>query len=251
MKKIYFILLTLAGMAATFAARSQSFSMQYANDTVYTSIATTAGPGDYIKNNTGSNIGLKWHVISTDPGFPADWLTPAAFGICDNFSCRANSSNLLWNPATGTGGIFPAIYYANSAHDSTGAFSLSLDFSSVANFGTHWFKVNIWDTVSNYSRTVTFIINKIPTAVPNINNTGSDIVLYPNPAHDEVNVVYDESADIKNIAVYNIIGKVMMVYKVTSTSANLNLENFPSGVYFVRLMNSKGNVVMTKKFTRQ
>jgi hypothetical protein len=75
--------------------------------------------------------------------------------------------------------------------------------------------------------------------------------LYPNPALNEINVVYDGSADVKDIAVYNLIGRVMMVYKVTGSSANLNIENIPAGIYFVRLLNTHGNVVITRRFTKQ
>ncbi|MFI5195872.1 MAG: T9SS type A sorting domain-containing protein [Chitinophagales bacterium] len=92
---------------------------------------------------------------------------------------------------------------------------------------------------------------KAPAAVTNINNTENEIILYPNPARDELNVVYSPNADVKTIAVYNIIGKVIAVYKVTSAGANLNLENIPSGIYFVRLTNSHGDVVVTRKFTKQ
>jgi hypothetical protein len=74
---------------------------------------------------------------------------------------------------------------------------------------------------------------------------------YPNPAQNEVNVAYDANADIQNIALYSIIGKVLRVYKVTGNSANLDLENIPSGFYFVRLMNSHGDAVATRKFTKQ
>ena len=93
--------------------------------------------------------------------------------------------------------------------------------------------------------------NKVPTAVTNINNQESNILLYPNPAREELNVVFSATADIKTIAVYNIIGKVLVVYKVTGDSANMNLENIPSGIYFVRLTNSHGDVVVTRKFTKQ
>jgi len=251
MKKILLALFVTFGFAASFVARSQTFTMQYANDTVFTSIATTAGPSDYIKNVTASNVVLRWHVLGTDAGFPSDWLTAGAFGICDNFSCRGNTSNSLWNASTGIGGMFYSTYYANATHDSAAPFSLSLDFTTVANFGTHWVKINIKDTASGDQRTVTFVINKIPTAVPAVNNIATEVSLYPNPAHSEINAVYDASADIKTIAVYNVIGKAMMVYRVNNTSANLNIENFPSGVYFVRMVNSEGNVVATKKFTKQ
>ena len=99
---------------------------------------------------------------------------------------------------------------------------------------------------------MTFIVRK-NCAATNVNNTkpAEDFVLYPNPAYNELNVVYDASLDVKNIAVYNIIGKVMSVYKVSGTSANLNIENIPSGIYFLRLYNSTGSVILTRKFTRQ
>jgi hypothetical protein len=77
------------------------------------------------------------------------------------------------------------------------------------------------------------------------------VSLYPNPANSEVNVVYDEAADIKSIGIYNIIGKLMTVYKVSGKSANLNIENIPAGIYFVRLLNGQGQVVVTRKFTKQ
>jgi hypothetical protein len=76
--------------------------------------------------------------------------------------------------------------------------------------------------------------------------------LYPNPASQEINVIYNAAADIKSIAVYNLIGRIQTVYKVTgNNSANLQLEGMPPGIYFVRLFNSNGEAVVTKKFTKQ
>jgi len=131
------------------------------------------------------------------------------------------------------------------------SFYLSLNLTG-ATGGTHWMTVSIYDpTPLGTSQTMTFIINKTTTGVPSVTSSSNDAILYPNPANNELNVVYDASADIKNIAVYNIIGKVMTVYKVTGSNANLNIENIPSGVYFVRLYNDQGNVVVTRKFTKQ
>ena len=171
----------------------------------------------------------------------------------ENESFDVNNGRQLWNGTSGT--AFSATYGANSTDDSMGDFHLALNFASATSTGSHYLNVFVQDVTSGiggYSKTMTFIINKIPAAVTNINNPENNIVLYPNPAHDEVNVVYDQGADVKNIAVYNIIGKVLAVYKVTNnTSANLNLENIPSGIYFVRLINSHGDVVVTRKFTKQ
>lgn len=91
-----------------------------------------------------------------------------------------------------------------------------------------------------------------------INNTlkdnfGNDLVtIYPNPARSELNVIFDSKLDIRTIAVYNLIGKVVSVFKVTSgTSARLDIDNIPSGIYFIRLTDSQGKVAATCKFTRQ
>jgi len=250
MKKLLTAIFCLVGLGSPALIYGQSFTVAVPSDTVTTSIITTASPSNNITNITGSNLTLKWHVDSTN--FPADWLPGANFGICDNYSCRNNSASTLWNPATGVGDTFTSTYYANSMHDTTEGFSLSMDLTSATTLGSYWVTINITDQgPAGTSRNLTFILNKMTTAVPVIPNINSDVLLYPNPASDELNIIYDANADIKTIAVYNIIGKMMAVYKVNGPSANLNLESMPSGIYFVRLANPNGQVVATKKFTKQ
>lgn len=244
MKKILLGLLGLCLPAFLYA--QATFSV--AQDTVRMTVGGPASVNDNITNLTGSNLSLRWSVIASD--FPTDWRAPLAFGICDNALCRQNSSGAIWNGSSGS--TYSSTYYFNAAHDSVGAFDLSLDFSTVTSAGvSHYVTVSITDVGSGYTHNETFVIYRPPLAVGNVNTVAADVVLYPNPARDEVNVVFDANADVKNIAVYNIIGKVMNVYKVNGDSANLNIENIPSGIYFVRLMNSHGEVVVTKKFTKQ
>lgn len=249
MKKILLLVLGAVTMlSSSIGLRAQSFSVP--NDTVIVpAFATTATPHDDIKNLTGSNVIVRWQVTACN--FPADWLTATAFGICDNQLCRNNASNVLWNSGTSSGTAYNSTYYGNSTHDSVGLFDLTLDLSAATSIGTHYVTINLQEFGGSTTRNITFIVSKIPTAVPTVSSAVSDVVLYPNPAREELNVVYDANADIKNIAVYNIIGKAMQVYRVSGPSANLNLEAMPAGIYFVQLVNSKGNVVVTKKFTKQ
>jgi len=199
---------------------------------------------DNIAGSTGS-VTVSWKVVASD--FPADWLP--LLGICDDNLCYNNSPTpALWP----TGAIHTNAVYGTFAGD----FHAQIDLSTATTIGCHYVKVRLYNTtnsttVADSNTIVTFIVCKSPTAVPNVSAEESSIALYPNPANNELNVVYDASADIKNIAVYNIIGKVMSVYKVAGNSANLNIENIPSGIYFVRLFNSNGNVVVTRKFTKQ
>lgn len=208
---------------------------------------------DRLSVNSPSNLTIKWHVISSD--FTADWLTNAAFGICNDYLCRGNGTGLLWNEGTSSGTAFTSTYptcVSCATHDTTGEdFHLQLLFGVGVSGGTHTVQVQFVDQASGWTDTATFILTKNATGVTNVNNPQDNINLYPNPATNELNVVYDDNADVKNIAVYNIIGKIMNVYKVTGNSANLNIDNIPSGIYFVRLYNSGGNIVSTRKFTKQ
>ncbi len=247
MKKILPLIIALSTLITPKVVKAQSFSVI---DTVYSTMATSGSVTDIITNHTSSGLVLKWRVDTTN--FPIEWLADTAFGICDNYICHYNDAGTppfyLWNPSTDTGGICVSAAYPA---DSTGDFHLSLNLTG-GRSGTYFVTVGIFDPVPlGTSHTMTFIITKpAGVSVPNVPGS-KDVLLYPNPASNELNLVYDAASDIKNIAVYNIIGKAMSVYKVTGNSANLNLENIPSGIYFVRLYNGSGNVVATRKFTKQ
>ena len=252
MKKILLLSVCALGLLSPKKVSAQA-TFTVTSDTVWQTVAGSATVVDAVSNLTGNTLNLKWRVVSSS--FPADWYTPTALGICDNSGCILNTSDQLWN---GTSGSFDSsLYYANTAHDSMGDFHLQLDFSSATSVGSHYLTISMADVTNGsfggYSRTFTFVINRWPAAITNVNNPESDVVLYPNPTtSDEINLVYNPSADVKNIAVYNVIGKMMNVYKVTdNTGANLKLDNVPSGIYFVRLFNSHGDVVATRKFTKQ
>lgn len=232
------------------SARAQTFTV--AHDTVYVPAFTTAPaatPRNDIKNITTGNLTIKWHVVATD--FPADWLTAAAFSICDNERCRTNLSNALWNTTTSTGQVYSPVYHANASRDSVGNLTLATDLTNTTSIGCHWVTINLADAGTGYSKNVTFVLCKVPAAVQATTSQADDVVIYPNPANEELNVVFDDNTDVKTIAIYSIIGKIMNVYKVVGTSANLNLENIPAGVYYVRLINASGEVVVTRKFTKQ
>jgi len=250
MKKIILAAFYIFSLLAPALVKAQtSFSLQSSpSDSITYTYTGGQEYSDNITNTSGTHapITINWHVINTD--FPADWLTASAFGICDNSVCYYNTSSALWNGTSGASHTSGAYTY-----DSIGTFALSLNLPATATAACHWVKVaaSISGTIGAID-TITFIICQPVTSGVQIVNPENNIALYPNPAHDELNVVYDATADVKNIVVYNIIGKVLSVYKVTdNTSANLNIENIPSGIYFVRLINSHGQAVVTKKFTKQ
>ncbi|MDN3492510.1 T9SS type A sorting domain-containing protein [Winogradskyella bathintestinalis] len=73
-----------------------------------------------------------------------------------------------------------------------------------------------------------------------------DLVLYPNPATSEVKLKWNVSEDV-SIRIYNTLGKLMFYTKSENLTNDykINLSTFKTGVYFVKLNTSKGEI--TKK----
>ena len=243
MKKILLLLFCLNAIIAPFIVKAQSFIVT--SDTVFTVVGSNAQAYDYLVNTSAIDINYTWHVDTSDA--PADWLYDSLLSICDNKLCRNNDHDMyLWNDTTHTGATFTSSVVGPS---DSGYINFHLNLTH-ATLGTHYFVVSL-NTGSGGSKTMTFVFYKVGDGVPAVNMQLNEAVLYPNPAKNEVNLVYNEASDVKNIAVYNIIGKVMAVYKVGSTSANLDLNNMPPGIYFAKLYSSAGNVVATRKFTKK
>lgn len=237
MKKLFLLLSLGFGLLGASVSNAQTFS--FSRDTVF---YTITGGTDNIYNNlnitaSAAPLTLRWSVIGTN--FPSDWL--AATGICDNVLCYPNSS--LWPSGDAqTTSPFAA---------GTGGFHMVFT-GSLTTTGTHYYTVRMTNMSTMESHNATFALTAVgPTAVPTVANSIENVSLYPNPANNEVNIIFEKNADVKTIALYNNIGRIVAVYKTTGNSANLNLENLPSGIYFARLANTQGSLVATRKFTKQ
>ncbi len=242
MKKLFTIFSLGCALITGNTANAQSFTVQHDTVWINASGSGLAEAHSDITNTTASDITIEWKVTATN--FPDDWVDNT--GICDNASCY--SGNLIWVSSTSTGTSHEAIYVPSVL----GTFKLQIDASSSTTTGTRYMKANVWNKFdATDSKDVVFMVTKNPTSVSTV-KTAPEVNLYPNPASTSVNVVYDAGSDVKNIAVYSIIGRQMSIYRANgNNSANLNVENMPAGIYFVRLLNSKGEIVATRKFTKQ
>ncbi|MCF8448612.1 MAG: T9SS type A sorting domain-containing protein [Taibaiella sp.] len=236
MKRIFILMSLAATLLVGKAANAQSFSAQ--NDTVYLNLNLIDNVHNNIVNNSSNTVEIEWKAIQSN--FPSDWS--ANTGICDNVNCI--TGNGIWSPTTAT--------LNESTSSTSNDFRLQVALGATPTHGTYYMKVKLTNkAVPNDTAIVTFIVSKNATSVSSVKASG-DISIYPNPALNALNVVYSSIPDVKNIAIYSIIGRQMNMYRVTNeSSASLNVETLPSGIYFIRLINSRGDVVTTRKFTKQ
>jgi hypothetical protein len=243
MKKILLSLLSFSALLSSYMVTAQTFTTQA--DTVYINL-TDQGGTFYNDITAGAqDIDIQWQITSYSmPQAFAD-----VFGICDASLCRNNSVGTYDLFTGGPYSTIGAPYTAGHAKDFHVVFS-----ANTAAPGNGYVTVHLLDkTSSNPSnKDITFIVNKYPTGISTAARPDANITLYPNPAKNELNVLFNPDADVKIISVYNLIGRAVSVYRLTSNnSAKLNLENIPTGVYFLRMMDSKGQVIATRKFTHQ
>lgn len=244
MKRIVhsFILLFVAMALVTQASAQASFSFE-ADTMSLTFTSNNDNLYNKVTNISASNIKLEWKVKNHD--FPASWATPGSLGICDNNQCYDNANNQLLN-----GKLFTSVdYVPNIVSDFHLQMIGYLDASVPA--GTHFITVNAKEVGGTYEHDITFIFHKWSTNVPGVQKSTEDVVLYPNPARTELNVTYNKNLEVRNLAIYNLLGKQVSSYRVSGSSAKLDIEKIPSGIYFIRLVDNTGRVVATRRFTHQ
>jgi Secretion system C-terminal sorting domain len=83
-----------------------------------------------------------------------------------------------------------------------------------------------------------------PKAVKNINNN-STVSIVPNPTTGIISVVGMKNADIK---VYTAAGRLI---KEKNDTTGISIMELPKGIYFVRIFNKQGEVVMMEKVVKK
>lgn len=227
MKKVVLFALVAFGLTSQISA--QSFSV--AHDTVTAYTAGSVDVHNTVNNLTSGNLAINWKVVDSSiaPGWTID-------GICDNQLCYP------W------GTVQPGALQTSGDIEASKSMDFKVQYSTTGAAIGSMTSVTIRFSESLNSKTATFIATKVPTGVTSVTRIEDDVVLYPNPAKDDLNVVFSNTT-VRNIAVYNLIGKIVSIYKVNGNSAKLNVSNIPSGIYFVRLLDGQGRIVATRKFT--
>lgn len=82
-------------------------------------------------------------------------------------------------------------------------------------------------------------------STPSVDND-PQFEIYPNPAADNITIIYPKKATIEII---NIEGQILKTINTESTKTTINLENLPGGVYIIKATSGRGVVI--KKFVKE
>jgi hypothetical protein len=83
--------------------------------------------------------------------------------------------------------------------------------------------------------TVSVDANYLATGINNVNGSSSEVIAYPNPANNQLNIV---AAEATSLVISDITGKTILSTNVNNGKSAINTENFVNGVYFYTLYNN-------------
>lgn len=147
---------------------------------------------------------------------------------------------------------FPNIMLPDSTTDydkSQGGFSFKVKHKSgLANNTVINNKAHIYFDLNPAVITNT-TINTLTNTVSGYNqlNTDNNIQVYPNPVNDQFRVsLKDISIRIIQCEIQNQLGEQLQLIHTTDNTLDLSIASYPSGIYFIKVTDSKGNVYQKK-----
>jgi len=78
----------------------------------------------------------------------------------------------------------------------------------------------------------------------------SQVLLYPNPSNDHLNIEINASdVDLQSIGLYDINGRLMKVFYTGSNQSRIDISGLSTGMYHLKMLSNKG-LVATKSFIK-
>ncbi len=136
-----------------------------------------------------------------------------------NFTANSTIANIVINPTN-------VIWYASFSDAVSNTNPLASSTPLVNN--TSYYAVN----VQNGCRSQPFEV-LINTTLANNAFDYSSLTFYPNPVKEDLNIVFNKVID--TVEIFNLIGQKLAVTKPMSANFSLNLSNFSSGFYLLKL----------------
>ena len=200
---------------------AQSFSVSTPIANLQSSLQYELSPNISITNLTNKPITLQWEIDKQS--LPAEW----AAQICDK-NCKTldSKNNTFTLNAHETLHNFRALFTTNNYE------------------GKGQLDVRVFEPTkrSASEKLLSFSVNAMA-------QNSNSLRVYPNPVVDDF-MVQDDEALTKSIEIFNILGKKTSEFQVQSNHQSFNIGHLPRGIYMVRFIDNKGNILRTQRISK-
>ena len=177
---------------------------------------------DYMQMEYSTDSGTSWTTLgnASDP----NWYNSAAL------TNASNQSSLPGKQWTGEGEDVSPLGGTNAT-----LHAYSYDLAALTNETTIIFRfIFVTDELTNEEGVLIddFVIDG--TLSLNDQTLQSSFAIYPNPSDGVFNLLWS-TTDKATISVYNFMGKLIIQKKNITSNYSLNLENYSTGLYFIKM----------------
>ena len=199
----------------------QEYICAYIDNVVLHSLSSCPAPINLTANNIGTDVvTLVWNTL----GDETDW--EVAYGPRD------------FDPDDVEATVVPV---------STDRFITIYELTTATAYDAYVRAICDEDNHSDWSEVYHF--NTLPeVGIDNVVMSNS-ISLMPNPAESYIELNINSTVTVKEAAIYNAFGQMIQKVQLSDNHARINLDNYASGMYFVRVAGE--NAVATKKFIKK
>lgn len=89
----------------------------------------------------------------------------------------------------------------------------------------------------------------LPLPVESIFPNPTKISVYPNPATNYISIDQDE--DVKQIVIFNLVGRKMMSINDVEKDQQYDVSNLPRGMYLVRIVDNSNKIITTQRISKR
>ncbi len=228
------------GATVTPIVNTNSVTIKFANPGTYsiTSIASSiSGTNSVTQTITVLDCSPVANFYFYIAGAPTVSVSTAAGCVDGGNQATASSTNIstapngvnsyTWtiSPTTGVTVTGPSIG-KNYVFTNAGSYTVTLKASNIS--GTS---------------TISKVIDANVCVGISENALAASLNVYPNPAHDQLNIVLPSSNDVFKVKMINVIGAVVYEEAVTKGQISINLSNKAKGIYFLTVESNNEKAV--------
>jgi hypothetical protein len=235
-----FIFITFVASAQVIEINPNPKEMFYEGQDLSDNYLDNVGKYD-VTNMTSEQVSLRWRRLET-PNCPMDW----EYLVCDNNNCY--SSSVVTNIDNG---LDAAVLEANEVV--TDLFSLHVKPKGSPGCCTVQIEYYLDADPATVIETAIFEV-KINDPTCDAVSTSEEVIsalrVFPNPMTDYFQLEGNDANDIKELAVYNLIGRQVRSFDATNATS-FDMGGLPGGIYLIGMIGEDGDIVKTVRISRQ
>ncbi len=159
---------------------------------------------------------------------------------------NSGTSQLLQSTTTNTGGNYS---FSNLPLGTYYVFPDSLNYLTTPYTNILLTSGSATASAVNFiQHTISGTITPLTTAINNVNNIVSSVLIYPNPASDELTISMNDNA-YNEFIITNNVGQILIQHQLNSPVTNVNVKTLPAGLYYITVKGDNGTTV--QKFVKE